>query len=63
MGKMFVFFVGLLAFGLPVEASILDVPAGERSLEFITLIQDSIIAPMSAVLNIGCLLFPLFSIW
>lgn len=58
MGKMFVFFLGLLAFGLPVEAaSIIDVPAGEKSLEFLTLIQDSILAPMSAILNVGCLLF------
>ena len=39
------------------EASILDAPPGEKSIEYINLIMDSIIAPMSAVLNIGCLMF------
>ena len=55
--KKSTFIIGLLAVMSRAEASILDVPPGEKSVEYINLIMDSIIAPMSAVLNIGCLMF------
>lgn len=55
--KMVFVFFGLLLAPLSAQATILDVAGGDKSLEFLNLIQESILSPMSAVLNVGCLMF------
>jgi|GEM_PF-4161936 conjugal transfer/type IV secretion protein DotA/TraY len=54
----FLFLSGVLALSQSAHASILDLPASEKTYEILdTIFSGNILGIMSAVLNLGCLLF------